>query len=370
MRFEILGPARVVGPDGRELPLGGPRVRALLVLLALGAGRIVAAEQLIDDLYGTDPPDGVANALQSQVSRLRRALGRDLVEFHPAGYRLAVDPLQVDAHRFERLAADGRQALTSGDPATAAQVLREALSLWRGAPLAGSSTTRLEELRLAAVEDRVQADLALGRHRDLVAELRELTSAHPLRERLRVQLMHALYGGGRQAEALAAFEEGRRVLDEELGVEPGAEMAAAHLAVLRGDPALRAPAPTTSRRGLRAQLTSFVGRTAELERLDGLLASARLVTLIGPGGAGKTRLAVEAAGRVSGDVCFVELAPVADGADLPAAVLSALGVRDSRLGRADRPGPEPLERLVATVSDRDLLLVLDNCEHLVGLAAD
>ncbi|MFI6500793.1 BTAD domain-containing putative transcriptional regulator [Nonomuraea typhae] len=375
MRFEILGPARVRDDDGREIPLGGPRVRALLVLLALHAGRIVPTEQLVDELYGTQPPDGVANALQSQVSRLRRSLGRDLVEFHPAGYRLAADPLHVDAHRFERLAADGRQALGAGDARTAAALLRQALDLWRGlplsdAPLAEAAVTRLQELRLAAVEDRVQADLDLGRHRDLVAELRELIAAHPLRERLRAQLMRALYGSGRQAEALTAYEEGRRILDEELGVEPGAEMAAAHLAVLRADPSLGAAGEGVLRQGLRAQLTSFVGRAGDLSRLGELLESARLVTLIGPGGAGKTRLAIEAAERTPGDVCLVELAPVTGGADLPGAVLAALGIRDAPLTGPDRhqPQPQPRERLVAALADRKLLLVLDNCEHLVAAA--
>ncbi|WP_157250135.1 BTAD domain-containing putative transcriptional regulator [Nonomuraea typhae] len=377
MRFEILGPARVRDDDGREVPLGGPRVRALLVLLALQAGRIVPTEQLVDELYGTQPPEGVANALQSQVSRLRRSLGRDLVEFHPAGYRLAADPLHVDAHRFERLAADGRKALGAGDPRGAAALLRQALELWRGlplsdAPLAEAAVTRLEELRLAAVEDRVQADLDLGRHRDLVAELRELIAAHPLRERLRAQLMRALYGSGRQAEALTAYEEGRRILDEELGVEPGAEMAAAHLAVLRADPSLGTAGEGVLRQGLRAQLTSFVGRAGDLSRLGELLESARLVTLIGPGGAGKTRLAIEAVERTPGDVCFVELAPVTGGADLPGAVLAALGIRDAPLTGPERnqPQPRPRERLVAALADRKLLIVLDNCEHLVAAAAE
>ncbi|MFI6299623.1 BTAD domain-containing putative transcriptional regulator [Nonomuraea sp. NPDC050790] len=375
MRFEILGPAKVQAEDGREVALGGPRVRALLVLLALQAGRIVPAEQLVDDLYGASPPEGVSNALQSQVSRLRRALGKDVVEFHPAGYRLAADPSQVDAHRFERLAADGRRALGAGDARGAAVLLREALDLWRGtplsdAPLAGAAATRLEELRLAAVEDRVQADLALGRHRDLVAELRQLIAAHPLRERLRAQLMRALYGSGRQAEALAAYEEGRRILDEELGVEPGAEMAAAHLAVLRADPALGGANEGVTRLGLRAPLTSFVGRAADLDRLGALLESARLVTLIGPGGAGKTRLATEAAERAPGDVCFVELAPVTDASDLVRAVLAALGIRDAAVAGPGRPAPAPRERLVAALADRKLLLVLDNCEHLVAAAAE
>lgn len=376
MRFDILGPVGVLDDEGRPLALGGPRGRALLVLLALDAGRIVPPDQLIDGVYGADPPPNAGNALQSQVSRLRRALGaQDLVEFHPSGYRLAVQPGDVDAHRFRRLAEEGRQALRAGDPRTAAGLLGDALGLWRGAaladaPLAEASAARLEEQRLAATEDRVEAELALGGHRELVAELTELTAAHPLRERPRAQLMRALYGSGRQAEALAAFEEGRRVLDEELGVEPGAELAAAHLAVLRADPALGAPAAGVSRLGLRAQFTSFVGRDRELAGLGALLGEARLVTLIGPGGAGKTRLALEAAERTPGDVCFVELAPVTAAGDLPRALLDTLGLRDlTILAAHDRPMIDPADRLVTALADRELLLVLDNCEHVVDAAA-
>jgi len=373
MRFDILGPTEVRDDGGAPVALGGPRVRALLALLALEPGRIVPAETLIDGLYGTRPPDGVANALQSQVSRLRRALGRDRVEFHPAGYRLVADPLDVDAHRFERLAAEGGRALARGDAQHAAALLREGLELWRGAPLADvpqarAAAARLEELRLAATEDRIQADLELGRHRDLVAELRRLTADHPLRERPRAQLMRALYGSGRQAEALAAFEEGRRVLDEELGVEPGAELAAAHLAVLRADPALGTPGANAVRQGVRAQLTSFVGRAEELRRVNAELLEARLVTLIGPGGAGKTRLAVEAADLAAGDVCLVELAPVTDGAEVPQAILAALDIRDRTRAR-DLPAVGPVERLVTALTERRLLLVLDNCEHLIDAAA-
>ncbi|RSN13994.1 protein kinase [Nonomuraea sp. WAC 01424] len=389
MRFEILGPTSVLGENAAPVALGGPRVRALLTLLALHAGRVVGADQLVDGLYGPHPPDGVANALQSQVSRLRRALGRDLVEFHPAGYRLVADPQDVDARRFELLAAAGRRALADGDAGRAAALLGEALELWRGAPLAdaphaGSAAAGLEELRLAATEDRIQADLELGRHRDLVAELRRLTAAHPLRERLRAQLMRALYGSGRQAEALAVYGEARRLLDHELGVEPGAELAAAHLAVLRADPALGEAAGTTApakavgatggqpglKQGLRAQLTSFVGRAEELAQVGARLRGSRLVTLIGPGGAGKTRLAQEAAGQEPGDVCFVPLAPVADAAGLPGAVLVALDIRDALLHAPQRPALDPVTRLGTVLAERDLLLVLDNCEHLVGAAAD
>ncbi|MEV0378830.1 BTAD domain-containing putative transcriptional regulator [Nonomuraea sp. NPDC050643] len=376
MRFQILGPTDVLGEDGEPIPLGGPRVRALLTLLALHAGRIVGAEQLVHGLYGADPPDGVANALQSQVSRLRRALGRDRVEFHPAGYRLVADPEDVDARRFESLAQAGRQALAGGDPERAAALLRAALELWRGTPLsdaphAEAARAALEELRLTATEERVQADLDLGRHRELVAELSQLTTAHPLRERPRAQLMRALYGSGRQAEALAVYDEARKLLDEELGVEPGAELAAAHLSVLRADPALGAPAAAEqrSRQGLRAQLTTFVGRAEELAQVGDRLRDSRLVTLIGPGGAGKTRLAIEAAGQAPGDVCFVPLAPVTEGAGVPQAVLAALDIRDALIS-ADRSALAPLTRLVTALAERRLLLVLDNCEHLVAATAE
>ncbi|MFE3450739.1 BTAD domain-containing putative transcriptional regulator [Nonomuraea sp. NPDC059194] len=376
MRFEILGPARVRDAEGRPVAIGGPRVRALLVLLAMDAGRVVTQEHLIDGLYGAEPPETAANALQSQVSRLRRALGRDLVEFHPAGYRLAVEAADVDAHRFELLTAQAREAMRTGDPARAATLFREALDMWRGtpladAPLAEAAATRLVELRLSAVEDRVQAELELGAHRELAAELRELVAAHPLRERLRAQLMRALYGSGRQAEALAAYEEGRRILDDELGVTPGSELAAAHLAVLRADPSLgpaRRPEGDVSRKGLRAQLTSFVGRADDLDRVQALLEEARLVTLIGPGGSGKTRLATEAAAVAPRDVCFVELAPISDEADLAQAVVSALDLRDS-LHAPDRIAGDAVARLVAALAERRLLLVLDNCEHLVAAAA-
>ncbi|MEV5897478.1 BTAD domain-containing putative transcriptional regulator [Nonomuraea fuscirosea] len=384
MRFQILGPTIALGEDGEPVVLGGPRGRALLTLLALHAGRIVSGEQLVAGMYGARPPEGVSNALQSQVSRLRRSLGRDLVEFHPAGYRLIVDPQDVDAGRFEQLARAGGQALAGGDPDRAATLLREALELWRGAPLADAphaeaAATELEELRLTAVEDRVQADLDLGRHRELVAELSRLIAAHPLQERLRAQLMRALYGSGRQAEALTVYNEARKILDEELGVEPGHELAAAHLAVLRADPALgtsapvlgaAVPRPAVQRHGLRAQLTSFVGRAEELAQVGASLRAGRLVTLIGPGGVGKTRLAIEAVGQEPGDVCFVPLAPVSDVADVPRAVLAALGVRDALRTSPTGSLVEPVARLVTALAARELLLVLDNCEHLIAATAE
>ncbi|WCN81161.1 BTAD domain-containing putative transcriptional regulator [Micromonospora sp. LH3U1] len=373
MRFRILGPTQVLLADGHEIPVGGPRLRALLALLLLDAGRVVSAERLIDGLYGEHPPRGAANALQSQVSRLRQALPAEhnAVEFHPAGYRLAVDPADVDAYRFEQLAEVGRRALADGEWPSAATVLREALELWRGAALADvadvggapAQAARLNELRLAAMEDRVEAELALGADATLVAELRELVVAHPLRERSRGQLMRALSALGRPAEALAEFEDARRTLAEHLGVDPSAALAAIHLAVLRGEE--RAAAE----QALPSQLTTFVGREAELERVGELLGERRLITLTGPGGAGKTRLAIEAAGRLDGEVRFVELAGLADGADVPQAVLSALGLRDAGLRAPAEPGRHPTDRLVEALAERRLLLVLDNCEHVIAHAA-
>ncbi|MFB8392600.1 BTAD domain-containing putative transcriptional regulator [Streptomyces yangpuensis] len=349
----ILGPMEVRNADGEPLELGGPRPRAVLSLLLAAPGRVITTDRLIDEVYGDDPPSGAGNALQSQISRLRRRLGVT-IESLPAGYRLDVDPDDVDAHRFERLARQGRQALTLGDHTRAAAVLREALDLWRGPAPAGQE--RLEELRLAAAEDRFEAELALGETGSLVPELQQLLAAHPLREQLCGQLMRALHGSGRQAEAFAVYERTRDTLAEELGADPSPQLARIHLDLLRAE----RPQPEAAPRGVPAQFTSFVGRDTELARIQGLLRTARLVTLVGPGGVGKTRLAAEAVARETGEVCFVELAPLADGAQIPAAVLSALGLRPSSGG-----GPGPEERLVTALAERLLLLVLDNCEHVV-----
>ncbi|WP_434597075.1 BTAD domain-containing putative transcriptional regulator [Streptomyces sp. A5-4] len=377
MRFGILGPLDIrsdnadsEGADGRggALDPGGPRPRALLALLLLDVGRVVGTDRLTDGLYGGEPPAGAANALQSQVSRLRKRLGVR-IESLPAGYRLVADPEDVDVHRFERLSREGRRALTAGDHRRAAELLREALGLWRGpaladlasVPFAEAQAVRLDELRLAALHDRTEADLALGGGPELVPELREVIAVHPLRERPYGQLMRALHAAGRPAEALGVYEDARRTLSDELGADPSPELAALHLELLRG----QAPARATAS-GVPAQLTSFVGRSRELERIGSLLSAARLVTLTGPGGAGKTRLAVESAGRWAGAVCYVELAPIADAAQLPYAVLAALGVRES--GFHDRAG-DATERLLSALEGRELLLLLDNCEHLVEGAA-
>ncbi|MEO3863325.1 BTAD domain-containing putative transcriptional regulator [Acrocarpospora sp. B8E8] len=367
MRIGILGVTRMWRDDGSEVALGGPVRRALLALLSVRAGEVVPLDRLIDDLYGGQAPDGAAHAVQSQVSRLRQALRPGAaIEFAPAGYRLLVDPGDVDACRFERLSDEGRQLLARGDALRAAELLRAALDLWRGPALADAAdagsvraeAARLEERRLGALEDRIEAELQRGGHRALVPELRELAARHPLRERLWGLLMRALRADGRQAEALVAFEDVRRLLADELGADPSPGLAAIHRSLLRGDPAVPA---------LPAQLTTFVGRADDLAAVAGLLARARLVTLLGPGGAGKTRLAIEAA-SAEPEVCLVELARVRDGAEVPAAVLGALGLRESGF-HAGQAGVRPESRLVAALEDRAALLLLDNCEHLVDAVA-
>ncbi|MFD2079578.1 Predicted ATPase [Actinopolymorpha cephalotaxi] len=365
MRFGILGPTRAWRDDGSEVSLGGPVRRALLTLLLARAGEVVPADRLVDDLYGDRPPAGAGHALQSQVSRLRQALRPEVaVEGTATGYRLAVLPNAVDVAEFERLAGEGRAALAAGRPRQAAEVLRAALDLWRGEPLADAAeaesvrgdVVRLTEGHLGALEDLIEADLALGGQRAVVPRLRDLVGRHPLRERLHLLLVRALRGDGRQAEALAAYEDVRRLLADELGTDPGPDLTALHRDLLRGEAGPR-PSP------LPAQLTSFVGRDEDVERVEALLGSGRLVTLVGPGGVGKTRLAVEVAGRHQ-EVCLVELAPLRTADGLAHAVLAAAGLREGGLF-ARAADADPADRLVAALADRPLLLVLDNCEHLV-----
>ena len=357
MRIGILGSLQVWAADGSPAAVGGPRPRALLVLLAMNANRAVGVDAIVEAQYGDDPPADAAGAVQAHVSRLRKAVPD--VMFDGAGYRLAIDADDVDALRFERLAGEGRRLLAGGAHDKAITVLREAIDLWRGPALVDlphgtPQAARLEELRLAALEDLVDAELATPAGTS-VPELRALVAEHPLRERLRGQLMRALHASGRQAEALAEFEDTRRLLADELGADPSPELSATHLDILRADPAPK-------RAGPPAQLTSFVGRADELDRLRDLR-PARLVTILGPGGTGKTRLAIEAArGR---EACFVDLSPVDDGERVPYALLSALGLREFGVVPS---AADPRRRLVAAL-DTPLLLVLDNCEQVVAAVA-
>jgi predicted ATPase/DNA-binding SARP family transcriptional activator len=389
LRFGVLGPL-AVWRDGEQVEVAGRRVRMLLALLLLDPGRPVPAGRLVDELWGEDPPADAANALQSLASRLRASLAADrLVDWRGGGYRLAVDPDAVDAHRFERLVREGRAA----PPARAGAVLRSALELWRGEPLSGvgepgfaeAAAARLRELRLSAVEGLAEAELACGRAAALVPELEALVAGHPLDERLRGLLMRALYASGRQADALALYERTRRAIGEELGVEPSAELQRLHLAMLRREPELEGgrgagtdgePSDAAVKgppSGPPAQLTSFVGREDDLRRVAGLLRQRRLVTLTGPGGAGKTRLALEVAGTAPAaweGVCVVELAPLRDPADVPEALLAALGLREASLvERQGRRSTDPLQRLLGALASSRALLVVDNCEHLVAEVA-
>jgi predicted ATPase len=369
----LLGPLEVDN-DGRRV--GGGRLRALLARLALDAGRPVTVGRLVDAVWEDELPGDETHALQSLVSRLRRALGDGRPAAAPGGYVLDAE---VDAQRFETLAAEGHAALA--DPERAARLLGEALELWRGPALADlteyrfavAEAARLEDLRLAAAADRAQAELALGRGARLVGELEALTAEHPLHERLAAQHIAALSAAGRQADALAAYERIRVRLSDELGVPPSAELLQAHLAVLRGEPA-QAVAPARVRTNLPAEVTSFVGREREIERIGELLGRGRLVTLVGPGGAGKTRLAREAVAgwvdRVADGVWLAELAPVTAGAEVVPAVLDALGVRDATLSERPLAARDTLARLLDVLAEREAILVLDNCEHLIADVAE
>ena len=260
MRIGILGPLEMRGDAGQPIELGGPRLRALVIRLALDAGQTISIERLCGDLWPVDGPADSGNALQALVSRLRHAAGPGIVRHGAGGYRLAVPPEQVDAAEFERLVSVARAAAAGGGPEPGgdleqgAAVLREALRLWRGpaladvadAPFAACPVARLEELRLAATEDRIEADLALGRGPELAPELEELAAAYPLRERLRGQLMRALYLAGRQGDALSLYQQTRELLADQLGVDPSPALSDVHLAILRADPSLNAASASAS----------------------------------------------------------------------------------------------------------------------------
>ncbi len=249
MEFRVLGPFEVC-EGGQPLEIGAGKQRALLAVLLLRSGEVVSTDRLIDALWDEDPPASALNSIHVYVSQLRKALGNGHLETRGHGYLLALEPEQLDLGRFERLLGEGRELLAEGEAERAAEVLRAALALWRGPPLsdfasepfAHGEIARLEELRLSALEERVEADLALGRHAELVPELEALVREHPLRERLRAQLMLALYRSGRQAEALDAYQQARRMLAEELGLEPGRRLQELEGAILRQDPELDPPA--------------------------------------------------------------------------------------------------------------------------------
>jgi predicted ATPase/DNA-binding SARP family transcriptional activator len=375
----MLGSFEVRTDEGVLADVPGARLRGLLTALALEAGHAVPKATLVDWIWGERPPSDAANALQRLVSRLRKALPEGSVEGHLDGYRLTVEPDAVDAVRFERLVGQARH---DEDPRRV-RLLREALALWRGAAMQDvgltdsaafdAAVTRLEGLRLTAMEDRFDAEISLGHGAELVTELTDLVAAHPVRERLVAALMRALVASGRDTEALLVYQRTRETLADALGVDPAPELSALHVALLRGELVRREQYWLEAGRttNLRAELTSFVGKDADVAAVRELIAGHRLTTLIGPGGSGKTRLATETARTLAGDLpdgaWLVELAAIGADGDVAQSALAALGLRDALLGGA--PNAEPMDRLIAAIRDREALLILDNCEHVIESAA-
>ncbi|MCA1691548.1 MAG: winged helix-turn-helix domain-containing protein, partial [Actinobacteria bacterium] len=376
MEFRVLGPVEV-SDSGQAVTPTRAKERCVLALLLAQANRVVSAERLAEALWpGAHAPDQAVRSVQTHVSRLRSTLGPadERLLTRAPGYLLRVDPDELDAQRFERLVEEARRR-TGEDPGQALALLDQALELWRGPPygefrdeeFAVGDAVRLEELRLVAIEERIEARLALGHHEEEVGELEARCAEHPLRERLRSQLMQALYRSGRQPDALRAFEAYRRMLADELGLDPSPELRDLEAKILRHDPALAPrPAPPGATGAVVTPVSSFVGREAEVAEVTRRLTTARLLTLTGPGGVGKTRLALQVAAAVAerypDGVAVCELAAIADPDAVAPAVATALGIQR----RHDRTVADSVAEVLRT---RKILLVVDNCEHVVDAAA-
>ncbi len=372
--FSVLGPVEVCvrDADGVRRPALPAKVRVVLAALLLAEGRFVSIDQLRDALWGEHPPATAHKVLQLYISQLRREIGPGLIETRPRGYAMAVSEGVLDAAEFERLLRDGRAALDLGDPVLGCALLDRALGLWRGEafadlldePFAAVASAHLAEQRLDALEARTSARLELGQHDDILIELPKVVAEHPLREALRVQLAVALYRSDRQGDALAVCAEGRRVLREELGLDPGPRLQEVEVAILRQDPGLDVAVTVRLGAALPNPATSLIGRDGHVAAVTARLRerSARLVTVLGPGGIGKTRVAVAAAHHVASafadGVAFVDLAATTDTDGATSTVRAALNP-DSRTASAS-----PLDDLARFLAGRDLLLVLDNLEQI------
>lgn len=374
MEIRVLGPIEITGEDG-PVRLTASMPRRLLAALAIGMGQPRSADTLIDALWGESPPASASKLLQIYVSQLRKLLGPTYIRTFAGGYALEVDE-SLDAIRFERLLEEGREALRDDNPALAGSRLGRALDLWRGSAyadvayeeFASAEAERLEELRRVAIEERIEAGLARGRHKELLAELSSLATAHPLRERLQGQMMLALYRCGRQADALERYATVRTRLRNELGLEPGRELRALERRILQHDHSLLVPPREAEVLGfLPRPANTLVGRDRELSELRALLVreDARLLVLTGAGGSGKTRLALEAANETASSfangAAFVSLGALRDPELVVGEISRALGVRE-------RPGQDQLMTFAAALRTRELLLVLDNVEHLRAAA--
>ena len=369
LEIRLLGPFEVIA-GGTPAEVGGSKRQTLLALLALSNGRMVDVDTLVDSLWGEELPAAPRNALHHHIARLRAALGEQSITGSADGY--ALKDAIVDAVRFEELLVDTRAALRADDVQGAADTVASALALWRGAALQGltgaawfsAEARRLEMLHVDALEEDFEVRLALGEHRELASALRSALADNPFRERLWGQLMLALYRSGRQADALETFQEARRVLADQLGLEPGPELRGLQEAILAHDPAIATVPAVRRRRGnLPAPSTSFVGRAEALAQVAGVLHEHRLVTLTGAPGVGKSRLAVEAARSLESEfpdgIWLVDFARAGGADDAVRLLGNAVDVR----------GPDPLAQVTSRLRHRAALLVLDACEHVLDEAA-